>query len=1216
VTGTRLALLAAGGALLYGGAVAIVVTSDQPVDGAVVAAIAAGLSFTATGVVAVARRPENRTGLLMLAVGFLWALGALTQTSSSALFTAGAITQQLAFASLAQLLLAYPTGLLERRYERRLVGALWAVVFAGPLLQALVDPTPTGCKTCPESALVVSSSHTTAVIVEVGYAVAAFGLVLAVVAELVRKYRASGPPFRRIVSPVYATFGAAIFFLLVSNALEAVSKPAGTTFGVIAVVFIALVPVAFLAGLLRSRLARGSVLQLLTALEGGTPLQDALRTALGDPSLGIAYWLEGPGRWVDADGREVPQPVAGGGRSVSTVEHDGERISALLHDASLEDEPDLVRGVAAAAALSLRAHRAQAELRNQYALLVTVVDTVPSLLVTVGLDGRIRDQNGAALEASGAEDEELVRGRYFWDVFIDPEDRDAMRTRFAAAAPEFAAAEYENSFTNLRGERRVVFWRSAPVHDEEGRVVSIVAGGLDISDRHRLEAEKEREREFLNAIANRASSLICLIDHEGRVTERGVNIAFERTLGWDDADVGGRVLWEHWIAPDDVDEVRIRIERTVAGESLGEHDNLWITSGGERLSIAWTCTALPQLDERRIFLITGVDVTERLRREEEIREAEERLRAVIESSPVPIVEIGLDGNVKLWNPAAEHVFGFSPDDVLGRPPMWIPDDRQEEFRALSTREALGDGYTGFETVRAHRDGRLLDVEISAAPIRNATGAVMGAMAVLNDISDRKRQQEALRSERDFLVTVSRATPSLLAVLDSDGRVNEELGVNRAFCDALGYTEELATGRHVWDLIAPAEEVASFRGHVLDAIADSSLVEREDTWVARDGTRLAVSWSCRPLGEIEGEQAYLICGTDVTEHRVRETQLQTERDSTETLLQAIPSLVVVVDSDGLVVDRGTDETSAGVNDAFRQALGWSHAAVVHRSVLDLIDEADGDTARAAIASAAGGVVSAEQESRWLRADGGHLVVAWTATPIADVTGRKASLVLLSGVDVTERKRQEEEVRASRARIVQAADHARRKLERNLHDGAQQRLVALSVALRLAESKLSSDPEAAAATLTGAREELAHALEELRELARGIHPAVLTDRGLAAAVEALVARTPLPVEVELAEERLPPAVEAALYYVVAESLTNVVKYAGATSVRVRLEVTGDGVVTAEVSDDGVGGADPANGTGLRGLVDRVEALDGRLVVDSPAGGGTRVRAEVPIAAAQRR
>jgi signal transduction histidine kinase len=213
------------------------------------------------------------------------------------------------------------------------------------------------------------------------------------------------------------------------------------------------------------------------------------------------------------------------------------------------------------------------------------------------------------------------------------------------------------------------------------------------------------------------------------------------------------------------------------------------------------------------------------------------------------------------------------------------------------------------------------------------------------------------------------------------------------------------------------------------------------------------------------------------------------------------------------------------------------------------------------------------------------------------------------EITERKRQQEELEASRARIVAAGDDERRKLERNLHDGAQQRLVSLSLSLRLAQGRLRSDPDGAEELLEGSREELAQALEELRELARGIHPAVLTDRGLEAALEALAARSPLPVEIKGASCELPAQVEAAAYYVVSEALANVAKYAQASAVEVTVERM-NGVAVVEVADDGVGGADPLRGSGLRGLADRVAALSGRIDVESPPGAGTRVRAEIPL------
>jgi PAS domain S-box-containing protein len=213
------------------------------------------------------------------------------------------------------------------------------------------------------------------------------------------------------------------------------------------------------------------------------------------------------------------------------------------------------------------------------------------------------------------------------------------------------------------------------------------------------------------------------------------------------------------------------------------------------------------------------------------------------------------------------------------------------------------------------------------------------------------------------------------------------------------------------------------------------------------------------------------------------------------------------------------------------------------------------------------------------------------------------------EITERKRQQQELEASRARIVAAGDDARRKLERNLHDGAQQRLVSLSLSLRLAQAQLHKAPAAAERLLEASREELGQALEELRELARGIHPAVLTDRGLEAALEALAARAPLPVEIEGPNGYLPLSVEAAAYYVVSEALANVTKYAQASSVKITVgRMNGHALV--EVADDGVGGADPDRGSGLRGLADRVASLNGRLAIDSPPGAGTRVRAEIPL------
>jgi signal transduction histidine kinase len=203
----------------------------------------------------------------------------------------------------------------------------------------------------------------------------------------------------------------------------------------------------------------------------------------------------------------------------------------------------------------------------------------------------------------------------------------------------------------------------------------------------------------------------------------------------------------------------------------------------------------------------------------------------------------------------------------------------------------------------------------------------------------------------------------------------------------------------------------------------------------------------------------------------------------------------------------------------------------------------------------------------------------------------------------------ELRASRARIVHAGDEQRRRIERNLHDGAQQRLMALGINLRLARERVEGRSQEAIELLDLSLHELGEATAELRELARGIHPAVLTDRGLEAALKGLATRSPVPVEVvETPADRLPSTIESAVYFVVAEALTNAARYSVAHIVRVSVSHR-NGVVEVEISDDGVGGADPERGSGLRGLHDRVAALNGRLDLASVGGEGTTLRVELP-------
>jgi signal transduction histidine kinase len=229
-------------------------------------------------------------------------------------------------------------------------------------------------------------------------------------------------------------------------------------------------------------------------------------------------------------------------------------------------------------------------------------------------------------------------------------------------------------------------------------------------------------------------------------------------------------------------------------------------------------------------------------------------------------------------------------------------------------------------------------------------------------------------------------------------------------------------------------------------------------------------------------------------------------------------------------------------------------------------------------------------------------------LLDAVSAAAGIALENGRLQAELRANLEELRGSRERVLQASQGERQRLERNLHDGAQQRLIALSLDLSMLESKLGDDPDARA-QLDQARQEIAHSLEELRAVAHGLHPAVVSGHGLAVALESLVARAPVPVRLTIdMEERVDEGIEVAAYYVVSESLANIGKHAQARSATIAV-TRENGQLVVEIVDDGIGGADSESGSGLRGLADRVEALDGRLRVWTPQGGGTRVRAEMP-------
>jgi len=328
-----------------------------------------------------------------------------------------------------------------------------------------------------------------------------------------------------------------------------------------------------------------------------------------------------------------------------------------------------------------------------------------------------------------------------------------------------------------------------------------------------------------------------------------------------------------------------------------------------------------------------------------------------------------------------------------------------------------------------------------------------------------------------------------------------------------------------------------------------------------------------------------------EVRARESRLRA-------MLDAALDAVVSMDAEGRVI---------GWNPAAETIFGYRSIEAIGREMADLIvpprlREAHRRGLARYLESRRGVVLDRRVELTGMRRDGTEFPVELTITRIA-LAGPPTFTGYLR--DITDRVTAELELRASRARLVEVADAERKRLQRNLHDGAQQQLT--SVLLRLGMLRASSGPDYR--LLNQAIDELAAGLDDIRALASGLHPAVLTERGLTAALEALALRAPIPVELEtLPDRRLPEPIEAAAYYVVAEALANVQKHAGPASVLVRV-TTDDDRLEVTVVDDGAGGADQEGG-GLRGLTDRVESLGGILALESPEGAGTRLRAEIPL------
>jgi PAS domain S-box-containing protein len=625
-------------------------------------------------------------------------------------------------------------------------------------------------------------------------------------------------------------------------------------------------------------------------------------------------------------------------------------------------------------------------------------------------------------------------------------------------------------------------------------------------------------------------------------------------------------------------------------------------------------------------------------------EPAELLEALLAAAPVGFGFLDADLRFIRLNAALASMHGVDRHKAVGQPysAVWkeMPSDLAEKLSA-----ALENGTPVIDheaRLQGTDGGASTHVLARFYPLRDRDGGIVGVGIVVFDITERTASQQAMQRSEAIKSAILSASLDGIITMDADGCLVE---LNPAAEEMFGYWAVDVIGREVAATIVPPSLRDMHRAGLARHLAGESrraIGKRvELVGLRADGTEFPVEVA---LARIDVDERPLFAGSfrDITERKRAEAELAQRADE-QAALRRVATLVAsdteaeqlfarVCEEVGTLVGADTANLLRYDHDRVTIVGAWSSlpqppfptgttlpldgdslAVRVRRSGrperLDSYDDIAGELATrirdVRLASSVAAPVSLGGEAWGFVAAGTVCEGAFSAGAEAQL-GRFAELLSLALANAEANRK----LRESRVRLVESSDAERRRLERNLHDGAQQRLVALRLDLRVAETVLARDRDKGLELLQQAQRNLDESLQELRELARGLHPAILSDRGLGPALEGLSNRSAVPVELKMTcGQPLPPAVEAAFYYVASEALTNVVRYAQASTITIEVS-DGDEHATLRIRDDGAGGARIRNGGGLQGLTDRVEALGGQLGLSSVPGEGTTVEARVPV------
>ncbi|MBW4679948.1 MAG: PAS domain S-box protein [Microcoleus vaginatus WJT46-NPBG5] len=613
---------------------------------------------------------------------------------------------------------------------------------------------------------------------------------------------------------------------------------------------------------------------------------------------------------------------------------------------------------------------------------IKILESITDGFISLDRHWRYTYVNQAAAGMVGKTREELL-GKNIWEVFPEAVGEIFYQECQRSFTQQVPTVFEEFCFLNIWFENRTY-------PSPEGLSIYF----RDITERKRTEKELHRREQEFKAIAENAPDVIARLDENLRYLY--MNQAVEPVTGMPPNFFIGKTLWELGLP----EEILAKWEQTFRQVlTTGQQcviENSFPTPSGTKYYQSRIVPEFAKDGSTQFLLNITRDVTELKQAEAALRETNQKLETLIQASPVAIIALDGQANIKMWSPAAEKIFGWTEQEVLNRPVPFVPPEKQEEFHTLHEMKLQGQLVSGIEVCRQNKSGEKIEVAVWGAPLPDAEGNINSTMALIADISERKRAEEALRKERDFTAAVLDTIGSLVVVLDRQGRI---FSFNRACEQTTGYTFNEVKGVYVWEKFIPPEQVESVKRVFQNLQAGELHNQYDNVWLTKDKRRRLIAWSNTILLDSAGEVEYIIgTGIDITEHRQAEEALRKSEARFRRLAESNLMGIFFADFSGHISDA---------NDAFLQMLGYSkeelHSGALRWDVMTPPEYRRLDEQKICEIKISGN--STPWEKEYIRKDGTRVSVLVGTALLEDSQEDCVCFI----VDLTERKRMEEALR---------------------------------------------------------------------------------------------------------------------------------------------------------------------------------------------------------------